>query len=112
METNDFYCDFVLNQKIEVKKEIETDSVLAFHHTKPSWSFHVVIIPKQHVRQLLELQETAVISQIFSAAQEIIKKYNLHESNYKIITNGGSFQDSQHLHFHLVSGVPQVNLNE
>ena len=112
METKDFYCDFVLNDKIEVKKEAETDSVLAFHHTKPNWTFHVVIIPKKHIRRLADLEDPSVIAEIFSVAKEIILKYELHESNYKIITNGGSFQDSQHLHFHLVSGKPVTDFNE
>ncbi len=112
METKDFYCDFVLSNKIEVKKEVETDSVLAFHHTKPNWTFHVVIIPKQHIRRLADLKNTSVVAEIFSVAKEIILKYKLHESNYKIITNGGDFQDSQHLHFHLVSGKPVADFNE
>ncbi len=112
METKDFYCDYVLNKKIEVKKEAETDSVLAFHHTKPNWDFHVVLIPKRHVRRLIELEDMSVISEIFTIARDLIKKYNLHESNYKIITNGGSFQDSEHLHFHLVSGKPKVDYKE
>ena len=112
METSDFYCDFVLNHKIDIKKEIETETVLAYHHTKPNWDFHVVLIPKKHVRRLVELEDTAVIAELFTIARELVKKYNLHETNYKIITNGGSFQDSQHLHFHLVSGKPKVDYNE
>ncbi|MBI4836703.1 MAG: HIT domain-containing protein [Candidatus Abawacabacteria bacterium] len=102
--TNDFYCDFVLNNKIVVKMVRETKKVLAFHHTQPKWTLHIVIIPKQHITRLVELEDISVIAEIFSVAQDIIKEFRLHESNYKIITNGGSFQDSQHLHFHLVSG--------
>lgn len=108
--TTDFYCDFVLNNKIAVRKELETENVLAFHHTKPSWDFHVVIVPKQHVRQLVELSEMDVIGEIFSISKSIIQKHSLHDKNYKIITNGGSFQDSKHLHFHLVSGSPRENI--
>lgn len=102
--TQDFYCDFVLNAKIDVKKEIETDTILAFHHTKPAWSFHIVIVPKGHVQKLTDLQNTSIVQDIFMAAREIIQRYKLNETNYKIITNGGTFQDSRHLHFHLVSG--------
>ena len=101
---DDFYCDFVLNNKIEVKRVRETDNVLAFHHTKPSWTFHVVIIPKQHITQLVEAENMNIVKEIFEVAKEIILENSLHEKNYKIITNGGEFQDSKHLHFHLVSG--------
>ena len=100
----DFYCDFVFNAKVEVKKVKETNTVLAFHHTKPSWTFHVVIVPKAHIPNLTEVKNMAIVKEIFEIAQEIIHDNNLENKNYKIITNGGSFQDSKHLHFHLVSG--------
>ena len=112
METNDFYCDFVLNNKINVKKEIETENVLAFYHTKPNWTFHIAIIPKQHIRMLSDLNDMAIMNEIFSVAKDLIEKYKLNDSNYKIVTNGGEFQDSKHLHFHLVSGSPIKNFNE
>lgn len=102
--TNDFYCDFVLNNKIQIKKVQETENVLAFYHTKPNWTTHIVIIPKKHITNLVEVEDMALIKEIFEVAQDIIKTNRLNESNYKIITNGGNFQDSQHLHFHLVSG--------
>jgi len=106
-QTKDFYCDFVLSNKIQVEKVKETDRVLAFHHTKPGWTLHIVIVPKQHVSRLIELEDSSVIQEIFEVAKDIIKEKGLAETNYKIITNGGSFQDSQHIHFHLVSGVPK-----
>ncbi len=106
MEDKDFYCDFVLNNKIEVKREIETTSVLSFHHTNPSWTFHVVVVPKQHISKITTVEDVSLFKEIFSVIKEIILKYKLDEINYKVITNGGDFQDSKHLHFHLVSGEP------
>jgi histidine triad (HIT) family protein len=29
--------------------------VLAFHHTRPFWPVHIVVIPKRHVPSLIEL---------------------------------------------------------
>ena len=104
--SKDFYCNYVLNKKIPVNEAKETDRVLAFHHTKPSSTIHIVIVPKEHVAQLIELADFTLIKEIFEVAAEIIKDMGLAETNYKIITNGGSYQDSQHLHFHLVSGKP------
>ncbi len=104
IQTKDFYCDFVLNNKLQVEKIKETKNILAFYHTKPNWTIHIVIIPKKHVTRFIELEDMGLIKEIFQVAQDIIKEKGLAESNYKIITNGGSFQDSQHLHFHLVSG--------
>ncbi|AKM83841.1 TPA: HIT family hydrolase [Candidatus Campbellbacteria bacterium] len=108
----DFYCNFVLNNKIKIEKVRETNNVLAFYHTKPNWTLHIVIIPKQHITRLTDLENTNLIKEIFEVVIDIIKEKNLSESNYKIITNGGSFQESQHLHFHLVSGEPKQFFNE
>lgn len=102
-KSTDFYCDFILSRKIKVKKIKETNNVLAFYHTNPSWTTHIVIIPKKHVITLLDLKNMKLIGEIFQVAQEIVKEMNLTKSNYRIITNGGNFQDSKHLHFHLVS---------
>lgn len=106
---DDFYCDNVFSGKVKVEKVKETENVLAFYHTKPSWTIHIVIVPKKHIESLLEA-DSQIVKEIFEVAQEIIKKKKLNETNYKIITNGGSFQDSQHLHFHLVSGKKEENI--
>ena len=101
--TDDFYCDFVFSKKIKVKKVKETDNLLAFHHTKPSYPLHIVIVPKKHLVNLTDLDNMNLIKEVFEMAVDIIKKRKLDNSNFRIITNGGSFQDSKHLHFHLVS---------
>lgn len=103
---HDFYCDQVLSGKTEVHVVRETERVLAFHHTRPTWEFHVVIIPKKHVRVLTDVNDDALLAELLKVAQEIIRKYRFNDSNYKLITNGGTHQSSQHLHFHLVSGRP------
>jgi len=103
-ETNDFYCDFVLNNKVQVLKEVETENVLAFHHTKPSWTTHIVIVPKAHISELAAVTDMNIIGEIFEVIQQLVLKYELNRKNFRIVTNGGDFQDSKHLHFHLLSG--------
>lgn len=103
-DIQDFYCNFVFNQKIKVKTVKETDNLLAFHHTKPSWTTHIVIVPKQHIAKLTDLDNMDLINEIFELAKQIILEMGFNEKNFKIVTNGGEFQDSKHLHFHLLSG--------
>ena len=67
--TKDFYCDFVLSNKLAVEKVRETERVLAYYHTKPNWTMHIVIIPKQHITRLVELEDMSVIQEIFEVAQ-------------------------------------------
>jgi len=95
-----------LNNKIKITKVKETNHILAFHHTRPSWTLHIVVVPKVHIPNLLELKEIDLIKEVFEVLREIIIELKLNETNYKIVTNGGTFQDSKHLHFHLLSGKP------
>ena len=37
---------------------LETGEVLAFHHTRPFWPVHIVVIPKTHVPSLIDLGDT------------------------------------------------------
>jgi histidine triad (HIT) family protein len=106
MKGHDFYCDRVLSGREPVQILAESANVLAFEHTHPTWEIHIVVIPKQHVRQLIEVQDVSLFGELFQVMAGIIKERGLAETNYKIITNGGSYQSTQHLHFHLVSGMP------
>ncbi|MFH1601971.1 MAG: HAD-IA family hydrolase [Candidatus Shapirobacteria bacterium] len=102
--SDDFYCDLVFSKKIKVKIVKETKELLAFYHTRPSWSTHIVIVPKKHIAKLTDVKDMNLIKEIFSIAKEIIIENDWDNKNFKIISNGGTFQDSEHLHFHLVSG--------
>ena len=48
----DIYCEQIIPGKLPVDIIFETDKVMAFHHTKPYWERHVVIIPKAHIESL------------------------------------------------------------
>lgn len=102
----DFYCDSVLSGRVPVSVVAETDRVLAFHHVFRTWDTHIVVIPKQHVGGLADVEDPSLLAELLQVVIEVIKKFGLAESNYKVITNGGTFQSNGHLHVHLVSGRP------
>lgn len=103
-DTTDFYCDLVFSGELKIDKVKETEGLLAFRHTRPSYEHHIVIVPKKHVSNLLEVEDMGIIAEVFTIARDIILDQGWDQTNFRIITNGGSFQDSKHLHFHLVSG--------
>jgi histidine triad (HIT) family protein len=87
---------------IPVKRLRETETLLAFYHPKPSYPLHVLLVPKQAVPSLMELDPTsAFVSDLFSAVQSLVTELQL--PAYRLIVNGGEYQDFPHLHFHLVS---------
>ena len=87
------------------KKLIETGILLAFHHPSPSYSLHILIVPKAKYRSMLELPSDDLVfeSGLFLAVNELVRKFSLEKCGYRLIVNGGKSQEVDHLHFHLVS---------
>lgn len=104
--TNDFYCDFVLSGKIEVEKVFETENVLAYHHTRPFWETHIVVIPKRHIGSLLTLEESdqEVFLELFDVIRKVSAMVVEQKGAARVLTNLGDYQDSKHLHFHVNAG--------
>ena len=94
---------------IPVQRLRETAWVLAFHHPKPAYPFHVLIVPKKAIASLLDLgpEDAELLSDIFSTARSLVKEYHL--QGYRLVANGGDFQDFPQLHFHLISGTTAGN---
>jgi len=88
---------------IPVKRLRETETLMAFHHPKPSYKFHVLLVPKKAVVSLQEFDPTDVsfLTDLYSTVQSLVNEFHL--SAYRLIVNGGEYQDFPQLHFHLVS---------
>jgi len=90
---------------IPVKRLRDTDTLMAFHHPRPSYAFHVLLVPKRSVKTLQELDpnDSAFLSELYSTVQSLIDEFKL--PAYRLIVNGGEYQDFPQLHFHLISDV-------
>lgn len=104
-EGDDFYCDMVFRGRVAVDKVLETDTVLAFYHTRPFYPVHLVAVPKTHVPSLLEADDDLLLellSVVKSVSQDVLRRYGA----VRVLTNLGTYQDSKHLHLHVVHGEP------
>ena len=88
---------------IPVKRLRETATLMAFQHPKPSYPFHVLLVPKKAVTSLKELNpaDTAFLTDLYSTVQSLVNEFHL--PAYRLIVNGGEYQDFPQLHFHLIS---------
>lgn len=104
--TEDFYCENVLNGLIEVNRVHETENVLAYHHTRPFWETHIVVIPKRHISSLLtvESSDNGLFLELFEVIRSVAAKVVKENGAARVLTNLGEYQDSKHLHFHVYSG--------
>ena len=103
---SDFYCDEVLSGRLEIDTVLETDDVLAFHHTRPAYEKHIVVIPKEHIPSLVDLgfADEDLLARVFAEVRKLAAALLEEEGACRVITNLGDYQESKHLHFHLVSG--------
>ena len=106
METEDFYCDFVLNDKIEIEKVYETQNVLAYHHTKPFWETHIVVIPKKHISSIFAVEDNDkdLLLELFEVIRKVADEVVAEKGAARILSNAGNYQESKHLHIHINSG--------
>ncbi len=102
---DDFYCGQVLSGRTKVKMVMETDRVLAFHHTKPLWPVHVVVVPKIHIPDILSPAcDDQLLGELFSVIRSVAADVIKEHGSCRILTNLGGYQDSKHLHWHVVFG--------
>jgi len=87
------------------EKLIETNSLVAFHHPSPSYPLHILIMPKARYKSLNDLPSDDHVfeSELFVSVNELVQRFGLESCGYRLITNGGSAQEVDHLHFHLIS---------
>jgi histidine triad (HIT) family protein len=107
--TNDFYCDEALSGRTPVKIVRETGDVLAFYHTRPYWSVHIVVVPKAHVPSLTDLggHDVSIIHRLLDVVREVAAEVEAQHGGCRVVTNLGRYQDSKHLHFHVGFGDPR-----
>lgn len=104
---NCIFCS-IIEGKIPSQKVYEDEYVFAFKDINPEAPVHVLIIPKQHIASINELNEdnAHVVGHIYSAAKNIANELGVAESGYRVVANCGrdAGQTVYHIHFHLLGG--------
>ena len=103
---SDFYCSEIIPGLTPVEIVAETPEVLAFHHTRPYWPVHIVVIPRRHISSLAALaeDEMAIVQEMLAVAADICRDVTAREGGCRLSTNCGDHQTTKHLHFYIHSG--------
>ena len=66
----------------------ETDTLLAFHHPKPAYPFHVLLVPRQAIPNLMALDPSNAkfLSELFEVVQALVTEFQL--PVYRLVVNG------------------------
>jgi histidine triad (HIT) family protein len=90
------------------RKVYENQYVLAFWDIQPRARVHLLVIPKQHVASLKELENLPVETRaaLLSACVKVARDQGILDQGFRVITNAGkdASQSVFHLHFHVVGG--------
>lgn len=86
----------------------EDNDVLAFHDIDAKAPVHVLIIPKRHIRSVLQLgsEDSALIGKLFCVAKQLAEELGIAETGFRLVLNTGEDggQSVAHLHMHLLGG--------
>lgn len=98
----------IIKGEIPSTKVYEDDNVLAFNDINPAAPIHILVVPKQHIENVLEINEgnKKILEDVFLAINKIAKKLGIDKDGFRVITNCGrdSGQEVMHLHFHILAG--------
>ncbi len=100
------FCKIAAGE-IPSTKVYEDDTVLAFNDINPEAPVHILLIPKQHITSMADINEenSAVVAHIFEVAAKIAAEKGFADG-FRVVSNCGDSagQTVKHLHFHLMAG--------
>ena len=101
------FCKIIAG-KAPATRVFEDERVLSFWDIKPRAKVHLLVIPKQHVTSLSDLEQLPMEtrSALLSACAKVAREAGIAASGFRIIVNTGkdASQSVFHLHFHVVGG--------
>ena len=93
---------------IAVKKVYEDDLLFAIEDIAPVAPMHLLIIPKRHLANTLELtaHDDQLIGAVHRVAASLVRERGVADQGFRLVNNNnaGAGQSVFHIHFHLLAG--------
>lgn len=100
----------VANKESPSQTVYEDEQVLAFKDVQPLAPVHILIIPKRHIKSIVDLtdKDTELMGKMILIAKEIADDFGISENGYKLLLRVGQDggQVIEHIHLHLIGGAP------
>ena len=100
------FCRIVRGE-LPASKVYEDEFVVAFHDIRPAAPVHVLVVPKQHLSSMAELEpeHEAVMGRLMVAAARIAREQGCADGFRSIVNTGRvGLQEVYHLHLHILGG--------
>ena len=94
----------IIGGKVPSQVIHDDDDLLVINDVFPRAPFHVLVMPKQHVARLSELEDAALGGRLLQAARRVASDAG--HKDYRLVVNngGGAGQSVDHLHIHVLAG--------
>ena len=100
------FCRIVAGE-IPAKKALEDDELIAFHDIAPWAPVHLLVIPKEHVASLAEVDERheRLLGRMLALAPKLMADHGV-TNGFRVVVNTGQDggQEVPHLHVHVMGG--------
>ena len=96
----------IIEGSIPSKKAYEDEKCLAFYDIAPQAPVHILVIPKQHVASVKDVEDLEMMKDLFDAVQKIVKEKKITDFRTVINTGKEAGQSVFHLHIHILAGRP------
>jgi histidine triad (HIT) family protein len=95
----------ISNGEIPATKLWDDDYCFAIADMRPQAPKHLLLIPKEHVANITEVEEPAFLGRLFQAASRLAKEQGLADG-FRLVVNTGNDggQTVYHLHIHVLGG--------
>ena len=104
MKSDCIFCSIIAGD-IPGQIVAETEDILVIKDIAPKAKIHYLIVPKQHFKDLQELEDCCLGSRMFRMAQKLSAD-NPQAKDYRLMVNNGygAGQRVFHLHMHFLAG--------
>ena len=98
------FCKIV-DKQIPSKIVKDEPDYLAIRDINPQAPTHVLIMPREHVRNVSEFKDATRLGALFQAARHIVEEEKL-QNGFRLVVNTGEDggQTVDHLHIHVLGG--------
>lgn len=105
MKDDCIFCK-IINNEIPSTKVYEDDTVIAFNDINPLAPIHILVVPKIHIENLMELENNELLAHLVEVIKKIAIEQGLDKDGFRVVTNNGenAGQVVKHLHFHILGG--------
>jgi len=108
MSKNDCLFCKIINKEIEANIVYEDKDILAFEDIHPQAPVHILIIPKQHIEKISDLDEQKkdIVSNLILTANNLARDNKIDKQGYRLVFNCGADAGQLvfHIHLHLLGG--------